>query len=68
MTTLQWRVVYEKECGDRSEECLEVTDCDFNMIFSAYSQKLNELSAKTIVVSEFLGSKEKEGTTDNEQL
>lgn len=68
MLTLQWRIVYEKECGDMGEDCLEVTDRDFNMVFSAYSQKLKELSAKTIVVSEFLGAKETEGAVANEPV
>ncbi len=68
MITLQWRVVYVKGCGDRGEECLEVTGRDFSTVFSAYSQKLKELSAKSVLVSDFLGPVESEGTVANEPV
>jgi len=68
MITLQWRVVYVKECGEKEEGCLEVTGSDFSEVFSMYSQKLKELSAKTITFSEFLGIKEKESSVENEPL
>jgi hypothetical protein len=68
MITLQWRVVYEKECGDRGEACLEVTGRDFNTVFSEYSQKLKELSAKSVLVSDFLGPKESESTVATEPV
>ncbi|KKS59832.1 MAG: hypothetical protein UV27_C0022G0012 [candidate division WWE3 bacterium GW2011_GWA1_42_46] len=54
MITLQWRVVYVKGCGDRGEECLEVTGRDFSTVFSAYSH--------------FLGPVESEGTVANEPV
>lgn len=62
MISLQWRIVYEKECGDRGEECIEIKGNNFNDVFPKYSQKLETLSAKTIMVSEFLGLKDEENT------
>jgi hypothetical protein len=60
MITLQWRVVYVKEGDDKREERLEITGNDFREIIPGYLQRLEALSAKKVVVSEFLGYIEKE--------
>ena len=68
MITLHWRPVYTKECGEKAEECIEIKGSNFNDIFPKYSQKLESLSAKTIVVSDFLGLIDEENAVVEDSL